>query len=173
MTQAVAVLAFLALAIGARADTLVDVTAAQCDACVSTPTNQVQLAPVSLDLELTVEQVTGSFFDPGYDMYFNQTVDEITSASGTLDGNTVSFTPDGYYLTTGNFQLGWLCFTADASNECVSNDFENNLLNGEQITWDAVDPVGTPEPATWLLLALGLALVGGAFARGNRAIRCP
>jgi hypothetical protein len=112
MKHAMAVLAFLILAVGARADTTVDVRATQCDLCHATSTEPLgpQLTPLNLDPQLTVQQVTGEFLTPGDDMYFNQTVDEITSASGTLNGNPISFSPDGYYLTVGNFQLGWLCF---------------------------------------------------------------
>jgi hypothetical protein len=164
MKHAMAIVAFLILAVGARADTIVDVTATQCDLCLATPSEPSgpQLTPIDLELQLTVEQVTGEFLVPGYDMDFEQTVDEITSASGTLNGNPISFIPDGYYLTLGNFQLGWLCFYANTQESCASNDFENNLLSGEQITWDATDPSpNVPEPGSLFLSLFGLAAVFG------------
>jgi hypothetical protein len=149
MKYAIALLAVLGIYQVSHADTLVDVTATQCDACVSTPTEPIQLPAVSLDLELTVTPVTGVFFDPGYDMDFTETVDEITSMSGTLNGNPVTMVGTDY-LTLGNYQLGWVCFDANNQESCAWNDFENNDLSigtsFEQITWDAVDPIPTPEP---------------------------
>jgi hypothetical protein len=181
MRYVMAILGLLFLCPFARADQVqvVDVSAVDCPACWGTPyIPPPSLPPVDLELQLTVEPVTGTFLFPGYDVTLTATVDEILSLSGTLNGNPVSLAPpgrgDGNWLYENTFGLGWVCFTSSGEDFCMGNDNANNLLTNysegtfEPITWDAADPVATPEPMTLLLAGTGIVVVFLGFRRHSR-----
>ena len=63
-----------------------------------------------------------------------------------------------------NYALGDVYFIADRSFYFMEYDDNYNLMEGLQadgsannaITWSAVDPMNTPEPATYLMLIAGI-----------------
>jgi hypothetical protein len=179
MRFAMAILGLLLLCPFTRADQvqLVAVSAVDCPACWGTPfAPPPNLPTVDLDLELTVEPVTGTFWNPYYGITDTMTVDEVLSMTGTLNGDSVTLAPppagNGDWLIPGSFALGDLCFTSDGEQYCAWNDDANNLLSNsstfEPITWDAADPVATPEPTTLLLTEIGIVLVFLGFRRHSR-----
>jgi hypothetical protein len=177
MRFAVAILGLLFLCPLTRADQveLVDVSAVDCVACVSTPfAPPPNLPNIDLQLQFTVETVTGTFLYPVYDITETMTVDEVLSMTGTFNGNTVTLAPpgqgDGDWLYT-NLDLGWICFTAAGEKSCMGSDDANNLLSNSvigsvPITWTAA--VVTPEPTTLLLAEIGIVIVFVGFGRYSR-----
>lgn len=82
MKLALATLAIAACTMLARADTVtVDVSATSCPQCPQ------QFAAVNLNAVLTVELVTGTFFDSGFAYAFTGQVYEVVSLTGTLNGS--------------------------------------------------------------------------------------
>jgi hypothetical protein len=175
MNKYLLLLAVLLLSINTRADTLVDVSSVTCETCWGSPSSpSVGLPQVTLDLQMTVAPVTGTFYIPYFNFTETGTFDEVESISGTLNGDPVSISqpPQGGsdYLWPGTFALGYVCFTVDANPYCAWTDDAYNLLSlpatFEPITWSATDPVATPEPATWWLLPIGFgALLGWKLRR--------
>lgn len=133
--------------------------------------------PIDLQALLTVESVTGTFFNPGLAVFFTGTVYEITNITGTLNGNPISFfqNPAGHASWLNlDLSLGAFYFSANG-NECwLENEGDYSLIaivtdngaggsapgNGTPISYHA-DLVSTPEPTTLALLLLGLS---SAFA---------
>jgi len=147
------------------ADTVVDITATRCDSCF--PSN----VPVNLQAQLTVEAVTGTFFNSGGAFLFTGSVFEVIGITGTLDGNPISPFPapagDGSWLNM-NLSLGTVYFSAGGSECWIQNDNLFNLIeildaNGDgfgtntAINYSAT--AGTPEPPSFLLLAAGLSVL--------------
>ncbi len=174
MKIALAALAVLLVATAARADstTVVDVTASQCNGCYG-----FNPAPLTLNAQFTLEQVTGQFFDSGQQFLFPGTEWEVTSITGTLNGNpmTLAQAPQGIgSWLYDDYSLGSVYFTADGSFSWLEFDGAYDLLEimdangdgqgyGTAITWNAVDPppANTPEPSTYAMLIAGIA---GLFA---------
>jgi hypothetical protein len=157
-----------------KADTFVDVSAIG-----SALPNGI---PIDLQAQLTVEAVTGTFFNPGLAVSFTGTVYEMTGITGTLNGNPIAFFKDplgdGSWLNL-DLSLGAFYFSA-GSNECwLENEGDYPLIaiitdngaggggigNGTPINYHA-NLVSTPEPTTVGLLLLG---IGSAFALRRRA----
>jgi len=153
----------------ARADSsqiTVDVTATGCPQCPE------QYAPVNLQAQFTVEQMTGTFFDSGFAYTFTGTVDEVVAISGTLNGNamTLAAAPygDGSWLYqdgNGAFQLGTVYFNDGPYSGWLENDGYSLLEGGgvgsgnTGIEWSALDPpANAPEPSSLLLSGIGLGL---------------
>ncbi len=154
---AAALLAFLATA--AQADT-VDITVTTCLCGINDAT------PIDLQAQLTVEQVTGTFFQPDGAYLFTNTVDEITALTGTVNGYSMTLDQapygDGSWIYAPGYgapyQLGAIYFSADGIPSWMFNDVDNYLegfAGGNLVTYEATDPVGAPEPATLLLLSAG------------------
>jgi hypothetical protein len=175
-----AALAVLFLATAAHADSteVVDVTATQCNSCYP----GVILAPITLNAQFTLEQVTGTFFNSGYPYTFYGTEWEVIGINGTLNGNPMALStgPQGqaswlfdstYPLE--DYALGTVYFIADGSFSWLENDDLYNLLEtvdangygtspGGPVYWNVVEaPAITPEPSALLLSTMGLvALIG-------------
>jgi hypothetical protein len=163
--------------------TIVDITATRCDSCLSleAPT------PVDLEAQLTVEAVTGQFFNSGSDFLFTGTVDEVIAITGTFNGNPITFFQapqgEGSWLYPNSYALGSVYFMAGGSESWLENDNAFNLIetldsNGDgfgtntPIVFLASDPppAGTPEPSPAALLATGLlALLLYSNWRGRRS----
>ena len=175
MKLALATLAIAACTMLARADTVtVDATAYTCTGCDP----GYNLASINLSVQLTVEQVTGKFFDSGQDFLFTGTEYEVVGLTGTLNGSpmTLAQAPQGIgsWLDDdgGAFQLGSVYFTANGLFSWLENDASFNLIeiteasgygapgSNTPISWTAVDPPSSaPEPRTWLLLSMGVLLL--------------
>lgn len=166
---AIAVLALLGAPASADS-TIVDVTATNCLCGLDHTT------PINLSAQLTVEQVTGTFFQPNGAYYFTGTVDEIVALTGEVNGFAMTFaqSPQGdswigapnYDPFMGQpdpgapgFELGYIYFSADGIPSWMFNDVTNYLEGfdgGNPITYSAVDPPSVPEPSLLLLLPIGL-----------------
>jgi hypothetical protein len=173
LAVAFAVLLFATLARADSTPIIVDVTATSCTQCGVFPG-----PAISLVATFTVEQETGTFFDPSEDgLFFTGTADEIISMAGTFNGSpiTIGTGPDGTasWLVedpSGGFQIGSVYFSSASGNSSLFVSDWNLLdttLNGvgytEAILWSAVDPgpVGASEPSSLLLSGIGLAALIG------------
>jgi len=171
LAVAFAVLFFAVQAHGDTQQVTLDVTATGCDC----PEFSAAQLPVNLVAQFTVEPVTGTFFDSGQAFLFTGTEYEVTSITGTLNGEAMALAPppqgigSWLYDVNGDYLLGSVYFTASGSFSWVENDASYNLLeimdsNGdgygtsEAIYWNAVDPApaGAPEPTTYAMLMMGL-----------------
>ena len=139
MKHAIAIVAFLVLAIGTRADgvTLVNVSAVDCPACVGNPFEPLPvLPPMDLEVQLDVELVTGTFLYPAQDILETITVDEVMSLTGTYNGTPVTlaapYEGDGGWFDPLNFGLGEVCFTSGQGETCAGNDAGLDLLVTER-----------------------------------------
>jgi hypothetical protein len=163
-----AVLFFATLARADSTQITVDVTATGCACPEFAPT-----APINLQAQFTVEAVTGTFFDSGLGFLFTGTEYEVLGMTGTLNGSpmTLAAAPQGIgswlYEANEDFLLGSVYFTANGSFDWLENDASYDLLiisgvNGSwygsdnAIYWNAVDPVNSPEPATYGMLMAGI-----------------
>jgi hypothetical protein len=183
LAVAFAVLLFATLARADSTPVTVDITATNC-LCGNPSTT-----PINLSAQLTVEQVTGTFFNPGEAYAFTGTVDEIVALTGTVNGFAMSLvqapygdgswiSAPGYSSYTGQpdpgapgFLLGYIYFSADGIPSWMFNDVTNYLegFDGSNtITYTATDPpANAPEPSALLLSGIGLAALIG-LARRNR-----
>lgn len=145
----------------------VDVTATTCDSCFG---NQI-VQSIDLQAQLTIEPMTGEFFNSGGDYIFHGTVDRVIGITGTLNGRPMALIPapygDGSWLSSpapGSYSLGTVYFSAGGSVCWLQNDNAFNLIeilssNGDgsgtstPIYWGAVQ---VPEPNCLSLLTAGL-----------------
>ncbi len=170
LAVAFAVLLFATLARADSTPVTVDITAINC-LCGFPATT-----PINLQAQLTVEQVTGTFFYPGEAFFFTGTVDEVTAITGTVNGFAMTFlqppvgdgswveAPGFDYFSTGAYGLGYIYFSADGIPSWMFNDVTNYLegFDGDNtVVYSAVDPApaGAPEPPSLLLSGIGLALL--------------
>ncbi len=145
-----------------HADT-VDITVTNCF-CGLTHTT-----PINLQAQLTVEQVTGTFFQPNGVYLFTNTVDEVTALTGTVNGYSMTLDQapygDGSWIAaaSGNpfggsaYSLGAIYFSADGIPSWMFNDVDNYLEGfdgGNLVTYTATDI--TPEPSTYAMLIAGI-----------------
>src|ERR1700678_2965667 len=84
LAVAFAVLLFATLARADSTPVTVDITAINC-LCGFPATT-----PINLQAQLTVEQVTGTFFQPNGAYFFTGTVDEIVALTGEVNGYTMT-----------------------------------------------------------------------------------
>jgi hypothetical protein len=169
MKYALAVLALFIFSGHAKADstTVIDVSATTCYQCFGDDLD------VNLNAQLTLNAVTGSFFNSGGGFTFDGTEYEVTSMTGTLNGGTMTLgqAPFGIgswlYLDPSNeFELGSVYFTANGSSSWLENDYANALLESQDanggtstpITWDP-QIVSAPEPNTLLMAIVGIGIV--------------
>ena len=160
-----AALAILFLATAARADT-VDITVTNCLCGLPSTT------PINLEAQLTVEQVTGTFFFAGQAFLFTGTVDEVTALTGTLNGYPMTLDPapfgEGSWIQTASgspgyngdsaYVLGTIYFSADGIDSWLMNDV-TNYLEGFSVSgpvYYSADSVSAPEPATYAMLIAGI-----------------
>jgi hypothetical protein len=152
-------LAVLFLATAAHADSTIvlGVTASTCTGCDP----GVNLPSINLDVQFTLEQATGTFYNSDQQFFFTGTEYEVLSMSGTLNGSPVALAQApleiGSWLDDPDFGLGSVFFTADGSLWSLENDHPLFLLEGLNvpITWNTVELVGTPEPAAYTMLIAG------------------
>jgi hypothetical protein len=141
---------------------------------------------VDLQAELTMQLVTGTFFDPGRADFVigphqqPTPVYELTGIRGTLNGNPISFfqdpVGDGSWLWP-DLTLGAIYFSVNGDEAWLENDIDYSLIsipsdvdrihgNGSPINY-STHIVSTPEPG--LLLALPcLLLVLAVFVNERR-----
>ena len=123
--------------------------------------------PISYSAQLTVEQMTGTWFFAGQAYFFTGTVDEVIALTGEVNGfpMTLSQAPfgDGSWVNPGDYRLGTIYFTGDGIPSWLMNDVTNYIEGFDidnPVTYLAVDPAtGVPEPSTWLFLVAGIGFV--------------
>jgi hypothetical protein len=166
MKSKLAILALLAVCLWGRevhADTVVDISATWCTSC--RPGIGV---PVDFQAQATVEPVTGTFYNIGFNFLFTASdVPEVTGISGTLNGSPISFLQapqgDGSWLYS-DFFIGALYFSVDGQPCYMFWDgaFPTLVMIsdagfGVDVPVNYSATVNTPEPATLGLFGMGFA----------------
>jgi hypothetical protein len=88
--------------------------------------------------------------------------------------STVTLTMEAYTASQGSLQFEWTIFPQPMSEEVDLSSF-NVSKNGKDVPFDTswIQNISMeshcPEPATWMMLFVGLGLVGGAARRGRAA----
>jgi hypothetical protein len=115
----------------ADSTTLVDLTASACQSCFPGTTEPAE----TVDAQLDLIPVTGTFFDSGGGYLFTGSVYEVIGITGTLNGSpmTLAAAPQGdgswlYMCSSDSFCPGSVYFTANGSFSWFEFDGANSLL---------------------------------------------
>ena len=144
-----------------------DITATACFIC--TGNYGLPPQPISLSATFTTVTASGEFFDYGIDDLLYGTVDEVTSISGTLNGQPITLGAipfgDGSWLTSygpsygaGGGFIGTVYFDVNGVPGWIYTDSDYDEISGIPVYWTATDPTGMPEPSALLLLTVPLSL---------------
>jgi hypothetical protein len=131
----------------------------------------------NLEAQLTVDLVTGTFWDQGSLAFFTGTEYEVTAMIGTFNGDPASLAtigPTSWLQPTvppAPLALGFIGFSVNGDSGAVWDDHDGYLLLlnsptglvGGLVTHYSTTLVGTPEPSALLLLGCG-ALVSACLA---------
>jgi len=116
-----------------------------------------------LEAQFTIEPIFGTYFNPGSAFFVTQTENAIIAMTGTLNGQPVTLLPS-YDGTSGWFGLDLILYNLDFSaggqQYAIFPDNAQTLFGPGvdgfiDLTVDSITTT-TPEPTSFVLLAVGL-----------------
>lgn len=141
--------------------TVIDVSAITCPNCF--PPSDPVPAFIDIQAQFTLTWVfsSGQFFSPLEGKPFIGEVDEVTAVTGTINGATITgFAPFSWIEGPSLFFPGLVGLSSTTFSPTLQDDNSGFILDekdgGVPLEWQATL---VPEPATWLLVAAGIALM--------------